>query len=957
MSSPRFPCQPRAAASLHGTKITSQLFEAFGKCPTKCYLRSKGERGTGNAFADWLAEQHIAYRTNGIHRLTADCRAKECFTGCFDATALKGGQWRLAVDCAVRANAWESQLDALERCGQPTRGKHVQLVPVRFIRASKVMIEDKLLVAFDALVLAGMTGYEIPIGKLIHGAKYSSLKVRIPPLAREVRRLIEQMDHCLSAANPPDPVLSRRCAECEFQIGCRRKAMERDDLSLLAGMTEKDRKKYNGRGIFTVTQLSYTFRPRRRPKRLASRGEKYHHALKALAIREHKVHVVGNPELKVDGTPVYLDVEGLPEREFYFLIGVRIPTHDGLAQHSFWADDPEDEKPIWADFLDLLATLENPTLIHYGSFETTFLRRLLARYGCPASEAVETAIARPFNLLSLIFAHIYFPTYSNGLKDLAKFVGFEWSEPNATGAQAVVWRSEWEQSHHPALKQKLIVYNAEDCEGLRRVTDFVRTLWTPPGVTPDGAAAEVVHTESLRQETPCKFRTVQFRLPELEAINRAAYWDYQREKILVKSSRRLQRIAEQSRNRRRVKPRVNKTVRCPEPVQCPQCGGPKLWNHGTASRTVFDVKFGASSIKRWVTKYLFRRYQCRGCEATFYNPARAWDGEKFGPNLRALSLYQNIELRMPQMRVVGFLNQVLTLSLPQTAIHRLKTKAATFYKHTYEGLVRRIVTGHLVHADETKVSLKSGIGYVWVFTNLEEVVYVYAPSREGQLMQSLLKDFKGVLVSDFYTAYESLDCPQQKCLIHLIRDLNDDLLKEPFNEEMKGIAGEFAGLLKPMVETVDRFGLKARFLRKHKVCADRFFRRLAQRDCHTETAVKCKKRLEKNRGSLFTFLDYDGVPWNNNNAEHAIKAFALLRRDFSGVSTEKGIQEYLILLSICETCRFRGVSFLDFLRSGEKDIDAFADSRRSRKRSQHLSPSPAHPPTMTHQPITSRHLI
>ena len=909
-------------------KITSELLEAFLYCPTKCYLRSKGERGTGNTFAGWLTAQQGAYRSDGINRMTAICGGEENITGYVDAPALKSGQWRLAVNCVVRANAWESHLDALERCAQPKRGKRVHLVPLRFVEASKVTSKDKLLVAFDALVLAGMTGHEVPVGRLIHGPEYSRLKVRVPLLAREVRRLVDQMNHCLSAANPPDLVLSRRCAECEFQIGCRRQAIERDDLSLLAGMTGKERKKLNGKGIFTVTQLSYTFRPRRRPKRLAARGEKYHHALKALAIREHKVHVVGNPELKLDGTPVYLDVEGLPERDFYFLIGVRIPTDDGLAQHSFWADNPEDEKRIWDTFLGLLATVENPRLIHYGSFEATFLRRLLARYGCPASEVVEQAIARPFNLLSLIFSQIYFPTYSNGLKDLARFVGFEWSDPSATGAQAVVWRSEWEQSRDPAMKQKLVEYNADDCEALRRVTDFVRTLSTPPGVTTDGAAADVVHTESLRRETPCIFRTVQFRLPELEAINRAAYWDYQREKVLVKSNARLQRIAEKSRKRRRVKPRVNKTVHWPAPVQCPKCGEPKFWKHGAASRTVFDVKFGASSIKRWVTMHLFGRYLCRKCGATFHNHANAWGGGKFGPNLRALSVYQNIELRMPQERVVAFLKQVLTFSVPD--IHGLKTGAATFYKRTYEGLVRRIVTGQLVHADETKVSLKSGIGYVWAFTNLEEVAYIYAPSREGEFLHSLLKDFQGVLVSDFYTAYDSLGCPQQKCLIHLIRDLNDDLLKEPFNEEIKEIAGEFAGLLKPMIETVDRFGLKARFLRKHKACADRFFRRLAQRDYQTETALKWKKRLEKNRGSLFTFLDYDGVPWNNNNAEHAIKAFALLRRDFSGVSTEKGVQEYLILLSICETCRFKGVSFLDFLRSGETDIDAFAGSRGSR---------------------------
>ncbi len=820
-------------------------------------------------------------------------------------------------------------MDTLERCARPRReGKHVQLIPVRFVRANKVTMEDKLLVAFDALVLAGMTGHEIPIGKLIHGSKYSSLKVRIPPLAREVRKQIEQMIECLSAASPPGPVLSRRCADCEFQVGCRSKAIERDDLSLLAGMTEKERKRFNGKGIFTVTQLSYTFRPRRRPKRLTSRGEKYHHALKALAIRERKVHVVGKPELKIEGTRVYLDVEGLPERDFYFLIGASLQTNAGVAQHSFWADNPEDEKRIWDAFLGLLATVENPRLIHYGSFEATFLRRLHVRYGCPASEAVEQAIARPFNLLSLIYAHIYFPTCSNGLKDLARFVGFEWSDPTAAGTQAVVWRSEWEQSHDPALKQKLIKYNADDCEGLRRVTDFVRTLSTPQGVATDRDAADVVQAESLPRENPFKFGKVLYRLPEFEEINRAAYWDYQREKILVKSSKQLKRIAAKLRTGRRVMPRVNKTLHWPAPVQCPKCGGPKVYKHWPTSKTVLDVKFGASGVKRWATQYLFYHHRCPECGAVFQNSDRAWGSEKFGPNLRGLSVYQNIELGLPQARVTAFLNQVLGFSLPRTAINKLKANAAAFYKDTYEGLVRRIVTGHLVHADETKVSLKSGIGYVWAFTNLEEVVYVYAPSREGELVQSLLKDFRGVLVSDFYTAYDSLECPQQKCLIHLIRDLNDDLLKEPFNEEMKGIAGEFAGLLKPMIETVDRFGLKARFLRKHKVCADRFFRRLAQRDYHTETALKCKKRLEKNRGSLFTFLDYDGVPWNNNNAEHAIKAFALLRRDFSGVSTEKGIQEYLILLSICETCRFRGVSFLDFLRSGEKDIDAFAGLRR-----------------------------
>ena len=117
-------------------------------------------------------------------------------------------------------------------------------------------------------------------------------------------------------------------------------------------------------------------------------------------------------------------------------------------------------------------------------------------------------------------------------------------------------------------------------------------------------------------------------------------------------------------------------------------------------------------------------------------------------------------------------------------------------------------------------------------------------------------------------------------------------------------------------------------MRKHLASVDRFYKRLIAPDYHNEAAIKCKQRFDKNRDKLFTFLRYDVVPWNNNNAEHAIKAFARLRKVIGGTSTEKGIEEYLTLLTVSETCEYQGLDFLDFLRSGENNIDAFADSKR-----------------------------
>jgi hypothetical protein len=118
----------------------------------------------------------------------------------------------------------------------------------------------------------------------------------------------------------------------------------------------------------------------------------------------------------------------------------------------------------------------------------------------------------------------------------------------------------------------------------------------------------------------------------------------------------------------------------------------------------------------------------------------------------------------------------------------------------------------------------------------------------------------------------------------------------------------------------------------------RFFKGLHVDELKGEVAVKFRTRLEKHREHLFTFLEHDGVPWNNNNAEHAIKPLAKLRHVFNGLTTEDGLKSYLVLLSVCQTCKYMGVDFLDFLRSGEKDVHAFAEKHRRRRTARQGAP-------------------
>lgn len=254
-------------------------------------------------------------------------------------------------------------------------------------------------------------------------------------------------------------------------------------------------------------------------------------------------------------------------------------------------------------------------------------------------------------------------------------------------------------------------------------------------------------------------------------------------------------------------------------------------------------------------------------------------------------------------------------------MHVFKIYAAEYYQFTYKVILRELILGILLHSDETKVKLTTREGYVWIFTNMEAVIFIYKNSREADFLKELLKNFRGVLISDFFPGYDSINCAQQKCLIHLIRDLNHDLYKNPFDEEFKETVEKFGILLRAIVDTIDKFGLKKRHLNKHKKSVEKFYKFLRRKKYTSKLAEKYKKRFDKNRDKLFTFLDYDGVPWNNNNAENAIRHFATYRRIVDGMFTENGLTQYLTLLSIYQTCKYWNINFLRFLLSKRKTFD------------------------------------
>jgi len=436
-----------------------------------------------------------------------------------------------------------------------------------------------------------------------------------------------------------------------------------------------------------------------------------------------------------------------------------------------------------------------------------------------------------------------------------------------------------------------------------------------------------------------KWGRVNFVHSDFKRINDCAYFDYQRQRVFIRTSKTIKKNTPKPHERHNRNLRVTQNKRIVS-RKCPFCKsddlirdvkGPHCDVQRPRVKRAFDLVITQAGIKRKVVECRSSIHRCQQCGGIFV-PDRYKRLDMHFHGLKSWVIYQHIAYRTSFSNLEMMCKEFFGLYVYRNQLHAMKSLMAGYYRSTYQKLLKKALSGAAMHIDETEVNLKSGKGYIWVFTSIEEVVYMYKPTRKGDFLQKILKNFRGVLISDFYNAYDSLGCPQQKCLIHLIRDMNQELLNNPFDEELELVTQPFGILLRAIIETIDQHGLKHRHLKKHTKDVTRYFQILTGKTFHSDAAVDLQKRLIRYKDKLFTFTRYNGVPWNNSCAENAIKRFAYYRAGTKSALKETGLNDYLVLLSIYQTCRYKGISFLKFLLSRERDIDSFCENKRRRRR-------------------------
>jgi len=352
----------------------------------------------------------------------------------------------ILFDVCAADGEFRSRIDAISKTVGKSAAGSFHYEPILFSRDARISKTQKLSLAFRAYALGRLQAKSPDYGTVLFGGDLKRSRVRLAPFSKSISPIIDSVRSQIEGDHVPTLSLNRHCHVCPFIAHCHKEAQEADHLSLLRGITPTEIARHNRNGIFTVTQLSYTFRARRRPKRAKPGPQPHSYALQALALRENTVYIHGSPNLPTAGTRIYFDVEGTPNDNRDYLIGILVDQNGAEQCQYFWAANPEQELDIFVSFIETLQRHEDYQLFHYGSYERGVLKRMLSRLPPEHHNAIEQIQERAVNVLPIVYSHVYFPVWSNSLKEVAGCLGFEWNAGKVDGLQSIVWRERWAQT-------------------------------------------------------------------------------------------------------------------------------------------------------------------------------------------------------------------------------------------------------------------------------------------------------------------------------------------------------------------------------------------------------------------------------------------------------------------------------------------------------------------------------
>lgn len=342
--------------------------------------------------------------------------------------------------------------------------------------------------------------------------------------------------------------------------------------------------------------------------------------------------------------------------------------------------------------------------------------------------------------------------------------------------------------------------------------------------------------------------------------------------------------------------------------KCPECGGKVSAPVETRTHIVEDI-IPARLIAK---KYWLNRHYCPRCKKIVEPKlADAFPNFRFGLNLCVLVMLLRM-IALPINKIQVLLATIFKLEISSATVENILYRCAEEFDGKYDEIMEEVRQAGNVNADETGSRVNGENWWLWVFISKTAALYRIKHSRGRKVVEETLgKDFAGVLSSDSYNAYESLDCRKQKCLVHYLREIKKWEEKFSKKGEFSKFARSAKKVLKGSIRAHKTLKSKSGRLRAKKRFETQFRRIYSGRYENPEINRICKN-FRRHADENFTFLAVEGVEPTNNEAERGVRPYVVMRKISGSHRSEKGADMCERLLSIYRTSQLRGENFTDY---------------------------------------------
>ncbi|MEB3294579.1 MAG: TM0106 family RecB-like putative nuclease [Synechococcales bacterium] len=379
-----------------------------------------------------------------------------------------------------------SNPDLLVRQPGVSRFGHWLYAPVEIKLSKRSKTEYQIVTAYHVKVLALVQDAWTETAYLLLREK-GEYAIDLWEMIPRMENILADCIQTLKADRSPDVFISRnRCSLCHWYSHCYAIAKETEHLSLLPGITQSRFNELQALNLTTLASLSTVI-----PRDLENLPGFGLETAKRV-IRQAKASL-NNQALPADGYPthsqrdrflremiptaaveLYFDIESEPSLELIYLHGVLVVDRikQATSFHSFLAQCPEEEAQVWQQFLELVWAYPTAPIFHFCPYEVQTVNKLAKQYDTPIDQ-IQPLLPRFVDLHDIVTLVATLPVESYALKNIARWLGFEWRDANANGAQSIYWYAQWLQTGDRTFLDAIQTYNEDDCRATHLIKDWL----------------------------------------------------------------------------------------------------------------------------------------------------------------------------------------------------------------------------------------------------------------------------------------------------------------------------------------------------------------------------------------------------------------------------------------------------------------------------------------------------